>query len=124
MKLLLELTRESLFLFDLLKSFTNARFEIYTDAQPTLKRAGQERYHQKINFLSSNTLFIILSSYSSSWYFINEGNVNNPKYVGITKRVPNMYQGVLFPHLVFILSLAIPTKGLMIPSAIYPDKKA
>ncbi len=53
-----------------------------------------------------------------------EGKVNNPKYVGITKRVPNMYQGVLFPHRVFILSLAIPTKGLMIPSAIYPDKKA
>jgi len=53
-----------------------------------------------------------------------EGKVNNPKYVGITKRVPNMYQGVLFPHRVFILSLAIPTNGLMIPSAIYPDKKA
>ena len=52
------------------------------------------------------------------------GKVNNPKYVGITRRVPKMYQGVLFPHRVFILSLAIPTKGLMIPSAIYPDKKA
>ena len=42
----------------------------------------------------------------------------------MTNSVPNMYQGVLFPHQVFILSLAIPTKGLMIPSAVCPDKKA
>jgi hypothetical protein len=46
-----------------------------------------------------------------------------PMNVGITNKVPNMYQGCLFPHDVLILSLETPTIGVVIPSAIYPDKR-
>ncbi len=47
--------------------------------------------------------------------------MNIPKNVGITNNVPNKYQGVLLPHLVFVLSLNKPTTGVVSPSAIYPD---
>ena len=43
MKLLLELTRESLLLFDLVISFTKARLEILTKAVPIELRAEHER---------------------------------------------------------------------------------
>ena len=38
--------------------------------------------------------------------------------VGITNNDPKIYQGVLFPILVFVLSLKNPTKGVVKPSAI------
>jgi len=44
-----------------------------------------------------------------------------PKNVGITRTVPNIYHGVLFPILVFVLSLRNPTIGVVKPSAIYPE---
>lgn len=39
----------------------------------------------------------------------------------MTKRVPKMYQGVLLPIFVFVLSLKKPTTGVVSPSAIYPE---
>jgi hypothetical protein len=46
-----------------------------------------------------------------------------PIKVGTTNRVPKIYQGCLLPHDVLILSLDTPTIGVVIPSAIYPDKR-
>ena len=43
------------------------------------------------------------------------------KKEGITRIVPAMYHGYLFPILVFVLSLKIPTNGVVIASATYPD---
>ena len=37
--------------------------------------------------------------------------------------VPKINQGILCPHLVVILSLRIPTIGVIIPSAIWPENK-
>ena len=39
----------------------------------------------------------------------------------MTKNVPNTYQGVRFPNLVFVLSDSNPTIGVVIPSATYPE---
>jgi hypothetical protein len=52
------------------------------------------------------------------------GSVKIPMKQGITKSVPMMYQGILWPHLVLILSLITPTKGVVIPSAICPERVA
>jgi hypothetical protein len=52
------------------------------------------------------------------------GSVKIPIKQGITNRVPTMYQGILEPHLVLILSLNTPTKGVVIPSHIYPERVA
>lgn len=38
----------------------------------------------------------------------------------MTNTVPPMYQGVLFPNLVEILSEKCPTRGVVIASNIYP----
>ena len=54
---------------------------------------------------------------------INSGYMKMPAKVGSTKNEPKKYHGVLFPHLVVILSLARPTMGVIIPSASCPDSK-
>ena len=46
-----------------------------------------------------------------------------PIKVGTTYSVPKIYQGYLLPQDVLILSLETPTIGVVIPSAIYPDKR-
>lgn len=53
---------------------------------------------------------------------IKSGYIKIPKKVGTTKRVPNMYHGVLFPQGVLNLSLRIPTSGVIRPSANYPER--
>ena len=45
-----------------------------------------------------------------------------PINVGITNNVPKIYQGVRCPHGVLNLSLSIPTKGVIKPSANYPER--
>ena len=47
-----------------------------------------------------------------------------PRKLGKTIIVPAMYQGAREPILVLHLSLAKPTIGVVIPSAIYPDNMA
>lgn len=47
-----------------------------------------------------------------------------PRKLGRTMIVPMMYQGALDPILVLHLSLAKPTIGVVIPSAIYPESIA
>ena len=47
-----------------------------------------------------------------------------PKKLGSTIIVPMMYHGALDPILVLHLSLAKPTMGVVIPSAIYPESIA
>jgi len=42
---------------------------------------------------------------------------------GIVSIVPKIYQGARFPILVEQESLAIPIKGVVIPSVIYPESK-
>lgn len=49
------------------------------------------------------------------------GSIKIPRKVGITRMVPKMYQGALFPILELVLSLMKPTMGVVIPSAIYPE---
>jgi hypothetical protein len=51
------------------------------------------------------------------------GYAKIPINVGITNKKPKIYQGYLLPHDVWILSLETPTIGVVIPSAIYPDKR-
>ena len=51
------------------------------------------------------------------------GYAKIPIKVGITNKVPKIYQGYLFPQDVFILSLETPTIGVVIPSAIYPERR-
>lgn len=46
-----------------------------------------------------------------------------PIKVGTTNNVPKIYQGYLLPHEVLILSLETPTIGVVIPSAIYPERR-
>jgi len=46
------------------------------------------------------------------------------KKVGSTRKVPKIYQGVLFPSLVLNLSEKYPTKGVAIPSASCPARAA
>jgi hypothetical protein len=55
---------------------------------------------------------------------IKVGLVKIPMKHGITNRVPMMNQGILQPNLVFILSLNTPTKGVVIPPHIYPERVA
>ncbi len=52
------------------------------------------------------------------------GSVNMPMKHGVTSMVPIMYQGILWPYFVLILSLSTPTKGVVIPPHIYPEKVA
>lgn len=47
-----------------------------------------------------------------------------PRKQGNTIIVPIIYQGALLPILVLNLSLANPTIGVVIPSAIYPESIA
>ena len=47
-----------------------------------------------------------------------------PRKLGRTIMVPAMYQGAREPILVLHLSLANPTIGVVIPSAIWPDSIA
>lgn len=71
-------------------------------------------YHNICNLGFTSWLF-------ESFSFTNYGLENIPKNVGMTKSVPKKYHGILFPNLVFILSLKNPTKDVQIPSAIYPE---
>jgi hypothetical protein len=50
--------------------------------------------------------------------------MNIPRKLGSTIMVPAIYQGALDPILVLHLSLAKPTIGVVIPSAIYPESIA
>jgi hypothetical protein len=52
------------------------------------------------------------------------GSVKMPIKQGITKIDPTIYHGILYPHLVLILSLRTPTSGVVIPSIIYPERVA
>ena len=52
------------------------------------------------------------------------GSVKMPMKQGITNKVPKIYHGILYPHLVLILSLRTPTSGVVIPSITYPDSVA
>ena len=56
--------------------------------------------------------------------FINDGYSKIPKKQGMTNIVPKIYQGVLFPIGVSILSLSMPTIGVIRPSANYPESTA
>jgi hypothetical protein len=47
-----------------------------------------------------------------------------PRKVGKAKSVPTMYHGALEPILVLHASEAKPTRGVVMPSAIYPDSMA
>jgi len=60
--------------------------EIYTEAHPTLKRAGKVIYHA----------FIKLSFFGSE--LINGGYEKIPRKHGITIHVPTTNHGYLFPH--------------------------
>lgn len=52
---------------------------------------------------------------------MNDGYMKIPRNVGATNNVPKMYHGVRFPHGVSNISLKIPTSGVIIPSANYPE---
>jgi hypothetical protein len=93
------------------KLLTMAMCEIWTQAHPTLKRPGSVTY-QTWRWVSDR------------WSKIKSGFVKMPMKQGITKRVPKMYHGILDPQRVLILSLRTPTKGVVMPSQIYPESVA
>ena len=103
------LMRRSLLLSIIVIEFTVDMCEIWTEAQPILNTAGIIKYH---------VFFLVTSSPS----VINLGYEKIPKKLGITSNTPKMYQGIRFPQRVLLLSLRIPTTGVIRPSANYPDR--
>ena len=105
----------SLFLLEKDKLFTIAMWEIWTQAQPILEKAGRIKYQAFLPF-SENPAYPLVP-------LTNGGYEKIPIKQGMTTIVPKIYQGILWPHLVVILSLSNPTIGVMIPSAIWPEKR-
>lgn len=118
----------SLILFDWVSEFTIDMFAIYTEAQPILNKAGRVMYQacQKLVFVTYLTPSLNIGKPFSSrtGSLTNDGKMKIPKNVGMTKSVPNIYHGVLYPHGELNLSLSIPTNGVISPSANYPDRTA
>ena len=101
------LMRRSLLLSIIVIELTIDICDICTEAHPMLNTAGIVKYHA----FFKPTLPLV----------INLGYEKIPKKVGITSNIPKIYQGIRFPQRVLLLSLRIPTTGVIKPSANYPE---